>query len=401
MTSTSPRASLRRMVMRDPTEPHRAASPLELLFDLVFVVAVSFAAQGLHHDLAGGHELDGVVYYVMAFFGIWWAWMNFTWFATSFDTDDWLYRIVTIVQMGGALTYAAGIPGFLDVEHPRFALGVVGYVIMRLPMAFQWFRAARDDPSMRPTTLRYAWAILVVQVFWVALLLVPPGLQVPTFFVGVALELLVPVFAERFGTTAWHRRHITERYGLFTIIVLGESILASTNAVVDAASVAEHLPTLILLAATSLVIVAAFWWLYFALPQHDLLRGIATALGWGYGHYLVFASAAALSAGIEIAIDASEGRGGLPPAASAAALALPCAIYVFAVWLLVIRPQASRGVNVVVPLLALATAVATFAPFSAQVVAALLVAAVIVVSRGRRVPAAVFEPTAVAAPTLP
>ncbi|MCU1527603.1 MAG: low temperature requirement protein, partial [Frondihabitans sp.] len=362
------------------------------LFDLTFVVAVSFASQALHHNLHESHLVLGVVYYLMSFFGVWWAWMNFTWFATSFDTDDWLYRITTIVQMGGALTYAAGIPAFTNVQHPDFTLGVVGYIIMRLPMAFQWFRAARDDPSMRATTLRYAWGILVVQCFWVALLIVPPALAIPTFLVGIVLELLVPVFGESSGATAWHRQHITERYGLFTLIVLGESILASTNAVVDAGAEAEtdKLAALVLLAATSLVVIACFWWLYFALPQRDLLQGFATALGWGYGHYVIFASAAALSAAIEIAIDQSEGVTRLPSVTAAGVLSIPCAIYVLFVWLLILRSQSSNRVNTAVPILAIAIALAAFVPFSIQVVAGLLVVTVVVVVSGRdvRTPAA-------------
>lgn len=371
------------MVLRDPGEPHRAASSLELLFDLTFVVAVSFASQGLHHNLQEGHLLTGTLYYVMAFFGVWWAWMNFTWFATSFDTDDWLYRIATIVQMGGALTYAAGIPALMDVDHPDYSVGVIGYIIMRLPMAFQWFRAAHDDPSRRATTLRYGWGILVVQCFWLALLFVPGAAKVPIFLVGVALELLVPVFSERAGMTAWHPHHITERYGLFTLIVLGESILASTNAVVDAEHSAEHLAGLVTVAAFSLVIIACLWWIYFALPQHGLLVSMGSAMGWGYGHIAIFASAAAVSAGIELAIDSNEGESHLSEVASAAALAIPCAVFVLFVWFLVLRRLSSRRVNTAVPLLAVAIAMSSLFPFSIEIVGALLIVTVIVVVSGR------------------
>jgi low temperature requirement protein LtrA len=383
MTLTSHHSALRRMVLRDPGEPHRAASSLELLFDLTFVVAVSFASQGLHHNLQEGHLLTGTLYYVMAFFGVWWAWMNFTWFATSFDTDDWLYRIATIVQMGGALTYAAGIPALMDVDHPDYSVGVIGYIIMRLPMAFQWFRAAHDDPSRRATTLRYGWGILVVQCFWLALLFVPGAAKVPIFLVGVALELLVPVFSERAGMTAWHPHHITERYGLFTLIVLGESILASTNAVVDAEHSAEHLAGLVTVAAFSLVIIACLWWIYFALPQHGLLVSMGSAMGWGYGHIAIFASAAAVSAGIALAIDSNEGESHLSAVASAAALAIPCAVFVLFVWFLVLRRLSSRRVNTAVPLLAVAIAMSSLFPFSIEIVGALLIVTVIVVVSGR------------------
>lgn len=371
------------MTMRDPTEEHRSASSLELLFDLVFVVGVSFASVSLHHSLQHGFVGGAVLSYCLAFFGLWWAWMNFTWFATSFDTDDWLYRLMTVVQMGGALTYAAGLPGFMKLEHPDYTLGVVGYIVMRLPMSFQWFRAAYSYPATRRTTLRYAISILVVQCYWILLIVAPADLKVPTFFVGMILELIVPVFAESAGRTSWHLHHIAERYGLFTLIVLGESILASTNAVVEAGRSTDHIAGLVLLAATSLVIIVCFWWIYFAFPQHGLLTSIRSALGWGYGHYLIFASAAALSAGIEIALNAEAGDVELSSQAAAATLAVPSAIYLFFVWLLVLRRQSSRRVNRTVPVIAALMALASLAPHSLQVVAALLVVAVVVVVSGR------------------
>lgn len=369
--------------MRNPSEPHRAASSLELLFDLTFVVAVSFASVALHHNLQEGHVVQGTISYLLGFFGVWWAWMNFTWFATSFDTDDWLYRIATVVQMGGALTYAAGLPAIANLSHPDFTLGVTGYIIMRLPMAFQWFRAAYSEPSTRTTTLRYGVGIIVVQIYWLLLLALPASVKVPVFLGGIVLEILVPVFGEAAGRTAVHLHHITERYGLFTLIVLGESILASTNAVVEAGQDREHLGPLVLLAATSLVIIVCFWWIYFAFPQHRLITSIRTSLGWGYGHFAIFAAAAALSAGIEIALNVEAGDTDLSPAVAAATLTVPCAVYLFFVWLLVLRRQSSARVNAAVPALALLTGLAALVPHSLQVVAVLMVVAVVVVVAGR------------------
>ena len=76
------------MVARSPHEAHRAATPLELFFDLVFVVAIAQAANGLHHAVAELHVVDGLIGYLMVFFAIWWAWMAFTWFASAYDCDD-------------------------------------------------------------------------------------------------------------------------------------------------------------------------------------------------------------------------------------------------------------------------------------------------------------------------
>jgi len=71
---------VRPLAARDPAEQHRTASPLELLTDLCFVVAVSQAAASLHYQIAEDHLAHGVTGFAMAFFAIFWAWLNFTWF---------------------------------------------------------------------------------------------------------------------------------------------------------------------------------------------------------------------------------------------------------------------------------------------------------------------------------
>src|ERR1051325_11783393 len=98
------------MTGRDPARAHRAATPLELFFDLTFVVAVSQAASGLPPSLVEGHADDVLLGFPLVFFGIWWAWMNFTWFASAYDTDDAIYRLATLVQLTGVLVMAAGVP---------------------------------------------------------------------------------------------------------------------------------------------------------------------------------------------------------------------------------------------------------------------------------------------------
>src|SRR5580658_10592916 len=121
-----------RMTARDPNEAHRASTPLELFFDLTFAAAVAQAAEGLQQGLVDGNARHVLVVYPLVFFAIWWGWMNFTWFASAYDTDDVLYRIAVLVQMAGVLILAAGVPRALD--HWDFSLMVVGYVVMRLAM---------------------------------------------------------------------------------------------------------------------------------------------------------------------------------------------------------------------------------------------------------------------------
>ncbi|MDR6571712.1 low temperature requirement protein LtrA [Curtobacterium sp. 320] len=369
---------LRRMAPRDPTEGHRAASPLELLFDLVFVVAVGFAATNLHEIEVEGHVSSAVLAYAFVFFAIWWAWINFTWFATSFDTDDWLYRVMTFVQMAGVLVLAAGVHAAM-VEGSTTVV-VLGYVIMRLALVGQWLRVVASSSEYRRTALRYAGGIVVVQVLWVLALLLPDGVSWGVIPVLILLEVLVPPFAEAgTQTTPWHTRHIAERYSLFTLIVLGEGLVASANAVIDGIAHADHLGSLLVLAACGLVIVAGLWWIYFSREQHDHIRSLPTALLFGYGHYLVFAAAGALPAGIEVAVSADAGEADLSHATVAATIAVPVALFVLSIWALALRPSLSLGWNVVVVALALAGLASIAVPSVSLVATALLVAAVVVV----------------------
>lgn len=234
----TPTGPLRRVMRgRDPREEHRASTPLELLFDLTFVVAVSQAASQFHHALAEDHVGSGLAAYASVFFAIWWAWMNFTWFASAYDTDDVPYRLLTLLQMAGVLVLASGVAAVF--EDGDFTLVVAGYVVMRLAMVAQWLRAAIEHPEGRSGALHYAAGITVVQMCWVARLWAPDAWAWATFLVLVAAELAVPAWAEYRGhPTSWHPGHIAERYSLFTIIVLGEVILGSLAAVRSA--VADH-----------------------------------------------------------------------------------------------------------------------------------------------------------------
>ncbi|MGP3987176.1 low temperature requirement protein A [Streptomyces sp. 3N207] len=314
--------ALRRVMRgRDPGEEHRAATPLELLFDLTFVVAVAQAADQLHHALAEGHVGSGLIGYAAVFFAIWWAWMNFSWFASAYDTDDVLYRLLTLLQMAGVLVLAAGVPeAFQDGD---FSVVVVGYVIMRIAMIAQWLRAAAEHSAGRGAALRYAAGIAVVQCGWIARLWAS-GVWAPvTFVLLVVVELAVPAWAESRGrATSWHPGHIAERYGLFTIIVLGEVILASLNAVQSAVTDHGLSAHVLLIALGGLLLVFALWWIYFT-GSDAVLANLRTALVWGYGHYVVFAALAALGSGLEVALDATEHHAHLSERAAGLAVAVP------------------------------------------------------------------------------
>jgi low temperature requirement protein LtrA len=366
---------------RDPKEPHRSASPLELFFDLVFVVAVSIAAVQLHHDLTENHIADGLLGYALVFFAIWWAWMNFTWFATSFDTDDWLYRVLTVVQMAGVLTLAAGIePSVVD---ENFTIVVIGYVVMRVAMVTQWLRASRN-PEHRQTALTYATGIAGVQILWILWVLLLDGTAAIIGFVVLAgVEMSVPLIAERKGATPWHPHHITERYGLFTLILLGESLLASANAIIEALHDETALAPLISISILTVVVTASLWWIYFWPPHHRAIGRLGNSLFYGYAHYFIFAAAGAFSAGIEVEIDVLTEHSKLGDVAASFTVTVPIAVFVLGVWLIAIRSNADRLVNVVVPIGAVLVLFDSVIPIPITLTAVVMIVVVaVLVARG-------------------
>jgi low temperature requirement protein LtrA len=336
-TGAAERAWFRPMRPRSLAEAHRAATPLELLFDLCFVVAVAQAGGRLHHALAENHVGEAVLGYGMAFFAIWWAWMNFTWYASAYDCDDVLYRLATLVQIAGALILAAGIPRAFDARD--FSIVTLGYAVMRVSLVAQWLRAARADPAGRRTALRFASGVAACQLGWLALLALPAGWYPAGWLVMAAAELLVPVWAEAAHRTPWNPHHIAERYGLFTLIVLGESVLAASLAIQSALDTRQATASLFSVAAGGLLAVFAMWWLYFAKPADRFLTSNRAAFVWGYGHLPIWAAAAAIGAGLALAVDHATGHAALPAPWAGAAVTIPATLYVLTVWGLQVGPH--------------------------------------------------------------
>ncbi len=214
---------------------------------------------------------------------------------------------------------------------------------MRVSLAGQWLRAARSDPARARTDRRYAAGISACMLGWAGLLLVPDGLRLPGFVVMATLELLVPIWAERPSGTTWHPRHIAERYGLFTLIVLGESVASATVAVQSALDAGSRFGDVAEIAVGGLLIVFSMWWVYFAQPAEQMVESARAAFSsgsarrsfvWGYGHSVVFASAAAVGAAIAVDVDRATGHADLSTNATSTMVAVPVALYLLSVWAL-------------------------------------------------------------------
>ncbi len=313
------------LLSRNTEEEGRTATPLELFYDLIFVVAIANLAAAFHHDYANNHIGHGVIYFCIVFLAIWWAWNQYTWFASSFDNDSARFRLATLWQMVGALVLAAGVEKAFNGE---FIIVIVGYVIIRSSSIYLWFRVAKDNPKFRTTGMRYAIGILLCQIGWIA-----QNFFEFSYFIFIGLwvaEFSVPVYAESHSQTDFHPEHIEERLGLLTIIVLGESILASTNSF---KALIEHFSYDVLFVSIGcLLTLFGIWWLYFSSSIEHHVRRKAVAFQWGYGHFIIFGSAAAIGALISVNVDILTDHGSIEIGVANMGFAVAVATFLFGLW---------------------------------------------------------------------
>ncbi len=333
------------MIGRDPEEDGRVSTPLELLFDLTFVVAVGTAASYFAEMLAEGHPAQAITAFLLAMFAISVAWISFSWFASAFGTDDWLYRALTMVQMIGVVVFALGLPAmFHSLEeggHLELRAMVIGYVVMRVAMVSQWWRAARESPSFHDVGMANIRWTIIAQVGWIVVGFA--HLSLTAVFIGFAvfgvLELLLPVLTQGgAGGTPWHPHHVAERYGLFAIITLGEGVVgtvASSGDLLGGADGTHWTGNAIAIVVAGVGLTFGMWWVYFATPFGDVLvhrrsRGYL----FGYGHIPLFIGIAGAGAGLHVAGLQLEHHSRISEVAVVSSLAIPVGLFLLMVYLL-------------------------------------------------------------------
>ncbi|MGC3993685.1 MAG: low temperature requirement protein A [Propionicimonas sp.] len=396
MTEATPQLNhpMRPMTGREPGEHHRVATSLELLLDLAFVAAIGIAAGQFAHVLAEGHVGVALLAFGFVMFAIIWAWINFSWFASAFDTDDWFYRLTTMVQMVGVLVLALGLSDVfesLDEGHGlENRVVVAGYVVMRLALVVQWTRVAVQSPRYRRTAKAYIAYTAIAQVGWVALAVSHASLPVTLACACVlyVVELGGPFLAERrAGRTPWHPHHIAERYGLLTIIALGEGVLGTISAVQPVIAEYGWTPDAIVLVAAGTVLTFGVWWVYFNVPFAQILhRRPGAAFLFGYGHLPLFASVAAMGAGLDVAAYVVEGTAEVGTFGAVQAVAMPVMVFMvvlFVLYAVLVRQldllHLALFAGVVVTLVVALGLAASGAPFGVCVMIVAIAPAIVVV----------------------
>lgn len=284
-----------RLRIGEDSEEERRATWLELFYDLVFVVAVSQIAHNLKEDVS----LTGLLKFVVLFIPIWWSWIGTTFYANRFDSDDVAHRLLVGLQMLTAAAMAVNIHNGLDESSPGFALA---YALGRVVLVIEYVRAGIHIPLARPLTNRYAVGFAIAALLWLISAFIPAPWRFVLWGLGITLDFATPLTGRnhQLGLLP-HASHLPERFGLFTMIVLGEAIIAVVNGVAQQKWELYSVITAIL----GLSLAFGLWWIYFdnlgGTPiQTAKKEGKTIVLNlWLYTHLPLVIGIAATGVGVE------------------------------------------------------------------------------------------------------
>lgn len=286
-------------------QTERRASWLELFFDLCFVAAVGAVAGTLHSN----PSWSGLIAATALFIPVWWSWMMYAWYATSVPEGGLADRLAAFLAMLTVLAMAAQT-GTAVGGDPRGYL--LAFVVFHLLVVLLFWRASLMNPETGRFDLCYAIGLALAALVWFVSLVGPESLRSALWVVALTIDLLTPIVAvASVQARMFDFSHIPERYGLFTLIVLGEAIFAVARGTAEA----HWTPAAVTTAVGGFVLAVVIWWVYFAHHQARLLlRGHTAGFIWGYGHFFVWAGIAMTGVGTELAIEAASGADDYPTA---------------------------------------------------------------------------------------
>lgn len=284
--------------LRTDDSGHRSASWLELFFDLVFVVAVAQLAT----TFAEHATLTGYAQFLLVFIPVWWAWVGYTVYADRFDTDDVIFRLLMGAGMLAVGLISIAIPTAFEAGSLALPLG---YALNRLVLIMLNLRAVLHVPAARSLVTVSCGAYSAGTVIWLGSLALPPSLRPAAWLTAIVLEGIVPwVFRRAMTAVPTHATHLPERFGLFTIIVLGESLVAVTLGL-------AHTPWTRMTAATAVggfLLAFALWWLYFdSVAGARIRQGLRARNIFIYAHLPIAVGLVSAAVGIEKGISGTAG----------------------------------------------------------------------------------------------
>jgi low temperature requirement protein LtrA len=317
---------------------------LELFFDLVFVAAVAQVASPLHHHYAFADAFRFAVLFVL----IWWAWVGHATFATRFDGDELVQRALTLLQMFVVAAMAANATDALGSdESAGFA---AGYAVMRFVLVFQYFRARRV-PRAEVLSRRHMAGYGTAAILWLMSAFVPAPIRFVLWALAFAIDLGTPWWTVRHSVQAPpDAEHLPERFGLFTIILLGESVIAVMHGMES-----QEGWTIVAASAAFFGMAMAFaiWWWYFekvnaAGTRHVTCHSDAVRFHlWTYAHLPFYIAVIIAAVGVQRVIELKPGT--ILPAGELAMLAAGVVLVAITLKGIALTPTRREAVSVIQP----------------------------------------------------
>jgi len=279
----------------DRAEVERHATWLELFYDLVFVAAIAQLATRLSAD----YSPAGFGRFALIFIPVWWAWVGHTFYLSRFDTEDLLHRFLTMLQMTAVASLAVHVPEALTETSTGFALS---YAAVRFILVAEYIRAGRHIAVVRPLTSRYICGFGAAASLWTVSVLVPLPWRIWLWGVAMLVDIAAPLTAGQLHVRfPPHLSHLPERFGLFTIIVLGEAVASVVFGIGKAG--------LTFVSATAgfmgMLIAFALWWGYFEGAKGAITRRLQARehvkyyQQWIYAHFPLLMGITAVAVGIK------------------------------------------------------------------------------------------------------
>ena len=238
-------------------------TPLELFFDLVFVLAITQCTAYIAHD----PSWTGIGQAMLVLATLWWIWGGYAWLTSAVDPEAALVRLVMIAAMGALLVTALAVPGAFGDTAIAFALA---YGAVRVAHIGLFLIASRDLPDLRRSVLSLAVSSAIGVGLLVAASATDGVAQGALWIVALTIDVGGPYL---FGVEGWkiEPSHFAERYGLVVIIALGESIVAigvGAEGALDAG--------VIVAAVLGVAVAAGMWWAYFGRVATEATQRLAS-----------------------------------------------------------------------------------------------------------------------------
>lgn len=279
----------------DTAEMERHSTWLELFYDLVFVAAISQLATLLSAD----YSPSGIGRFAVLFIPVWWAWAGHTFYLSRFDTEDLLHRVLTMVQMIAVASLAVHVPNALGSTSTGFALS---YATVRFILVAEYVRAGRYVPAVRPLTNRYVRGFGSAATIWALSVLVPHPWRFWLWGAALLVDFAAPLTAGQLHVRfPPHLSHLPERFGLFTIIVIGEAVVSVVHGIGRTGLTIVQALTGVM----GMLIAFALWWGYFEGAKGAMTRRLQDRTHvkyyqeWIYAHLPMLMGITAVAVGIK------------------------------------------------------------------------------------------------------